>query len=388
MKIDENLKAYATNRQIELIDAINKAGSVRGAAKALGITHPTILRSMKRLRQNAAKRGYSPDHDMVHPVPDGYIAKGVSTYYDKDGKPRGQWVKSAIDRDKQNEIMQAVYKGMADDLPRVGPVRRSTSFLNTELLNCYVISDYHFGMLSWSDETGADWDLDIAEKTLVRWFEQAIAQSPDTEKAVFAQLSDLLHYDGFDAVTPESKHLLDADGRFPKLVRTVIRVIRQVIDMLLAKHRYVHIVMCDANHDPVSQVWLREWLSVIYENEPRITVDTSPSPYNAFEFGKVALFFHHGHKRGMGNVSEVFASQFREMFGRTKHAFAHVGHRHHLDIKENNLMIVEQHRTLAAPDAYAARGGWTSGRDAKVITYHAEHGEVGRVTVSYSAVAE
>src|SRR5699024_8144061 len=110
----------------------------------------------------------------------------------------------------------------ADDLPRVGPVRRSTSFLNTELLNCYVISDYHFGMLSWSDETGADWDLDIAEKTLVRWFEQAIAQSPDTEKAVFAQLSDLLHYDGFDAVTPESKHLLDADGRFPKLVRTVI----------------------------------------------------------------------------------------------------------------------------------------------------------------------
>ena len=33
-------------------------------------------------------------------------------------------------------------------------------------------------------------------------------------------------------------------------------------------------------------------------------------------------------------------------------------------------MIVEQHRTLAAPDAHQARGGWISGRDAKVITYH------------------
>ena len=47
-----------------------------------------------------------------------------------------------------------------------------------------------------------------------------------------------------------------------------------------------------------------------------------------------------------------------------------MGHLHSVDVKENNLMIVEQHRTLAAPDAYAARGGWISGRDAKVITYH------------------
>jgi len=39
-------------------------------------------------------------------------------------------------------------------------------------------------------------------------------------------------------------------------------------------------------------------------------------------------------------------------------------------------------RTLAAPDSHASRGGWISGRDAKVITYHAEHGEVGRITVS------
>lgn len=36
----------------------------------------------------------------------------------------------------------------------------------------------------------------------------------------------------------------------------------------------------------------------------------------------------------------------------------------------------------AAPDSHASRGGWMSGRDAKVITYHAEHGEVGRIIVS------
>ena len=152
--------------------------------------------------------------------------------------------------------------------------------------------------------------------------------------------------------------------------------------MLLQKHQKVHVIMADANHDPVSQIWLREWFSVLYENEPRISVDKSPNPYNAYEFGQTVLFFHHGHKRKVANVSEVFAARFREIFGRTKHAYAHMGHLHSIDIKENNLMIVEQHRTLAPADAYAARGGWLSGRDAKVITYHTQYGEVSRLTIN------
>jgi hypothetical protein len=35
------------------------------------------------------------------------------------------------------------------------------------------------------------------------------------------------------------------------------------------------------------------------------------------------------------------------------------------------------HETLAAPDAYAANGGWLSGRSAKVIYYHRKFGFVG-----------
>jgi len=51
-------------------------------------------------------------------------------------------------------------------------------------------------------------------------------------------------------------------------------------------------------------------------------------------------------------------------------------------MKESNLMIVEQHRTLAPSDAYSARAGYQSGRDAKVITYHRKYGEVARLTIS------
>jgi hypothetical protein len=356
--------------------------TVAEAAQILGMHERNVYTHKARL----ARQGWSPEHDMTKTVPDGFHLKGTSTLYGKDGEQKMQWVKSSIDHERQAEIMREAIKGMADEIPKAAPVPFAAGPMDSDLLNCYVITDFHLGALSWKPETGADWNMDIAERTLVEWFRRAIEQSPNAETALLAQISDLLHWDGFDAVTPASKHLLDADTRFPKLVRVAIRVLRQIIGMLLTKHQKLHIIMADANHDPVSQVWLREWLSVLYEDESRVTVDTSPSPYNAYEFGSVAVFTHHGHKRKVTNVSEVFAAKFREMFGRTKYAYVHMGHLHSVDMKENNLMIVEQHRTLAAPDAYAARGGWISGRDAKVITYHKSYGEVGRITVSYDMI--
>lgn len=45
-------------------------------------------------------------------------------------------------------------------------------------------------------------------------------------------------------------------------------------------------------------------------------------------------------------------------------------------------ITVHQHPTLAAKDAYAARGGWLSMRQATAITYHSTFGEVARNTVT------
>lgn len=379
--MNELLQYCNTARQAEIIQAVIDEGSNTKASFKLGIARQTVDEVVNKVKRKAAIKGWSPDHDMIRPVPDAFVVRGVSTYYNAEGKASGQWVKSRLDDEKFQELLRSAVDGFKDDLPRIS-LTNPPPLGNDNLLNCYVITDYHLGMLSWSEETGEDWDIQIAEDLIYKWFAQAIHQSPDANTAIFAQLSDFLHFDGMDAVTPASKHLLDVDTRFAKLVRVAIRIIRQIINMLLAKHQKVHILMLDANHDPVSQIWLREWLAVTYENEPRITVDTSPNPYNAYEFGATALFFHHGHKKRISDVSSVFASQFRELFGRTKYAYAHTGHLHHLDVKENNLMIVEQHRTLAAPDAYSARGGYLSGRDAKVITYHKRYGEVSRLTIN------
>lgn len=387
MKIDEKLLEFATDREREFVAAINKHGSNRKAALALGANRRGVDQAIVRLKTRAARRGFAPEHDMTRPVPDGFHLKGTSTLYDADGNQKIQWVKSSIDGERQAMLIRETIAAMVEDLPRLDPVP-APDHCNQDLANCYVITDYHFGMLADKDETrGADYDMRIAETQLLSWFAHAIKSAPDASVGILAQLGDFLHWDGLEAVTPANKHVLDADTRFSKLVRVAIRVLRRVIAMLLEKHDHLYVLMAEGNHDPASSVWLRELLAALLEDEPRATVDCSPDPYYCIEHGSTSLFFHHGHKKRPAQIADVFAAKFRDVFGRTQHSFAHLGHMHHIDAKENNLMVVEQHRTLAPSDAYASRGGWLSGRDAKVITYSKRFGEVGRLTINSDMVS-
>lgn len=375
-----NGRAPATRQKVtdeQVMECMREGLTAAAAAHKLGI-HERVYYTRKAA---LVRKGFSPQHDMTRPAPDGFLVKGVSTYYNAEGKPTGQWIKTNIDQERQAELMREAVAAMVTEIrpEKLVPAPQHTL---EQLLNCYVITDYHLGAKAWGEETGADWDLHIAEDTLVRWFGSAIAMAPDAKVGVFAQLGDLAHFDGILAVTPTSGHVLDADTRFQKLVRVLIRVIRRVTAMLLAKHEQVHLLMAEGNHDLASSAWLRELFAALYADEPRVTVETRPDPYYCIEHGQTSLFFHHGHKKKMDALETVFIAKFRDVFGRTRHSYAHTGHLHHDVLRETNTMKIEQHRTLAAPDSHASRGGWMSGRDAKVITYHREFGEVCRNTVS------
>lgn len=363
--------------QDELRDCIAKGMT----SQAIADKYDCSVRSIQVRRKRLAEKGFSPPHDLTKEVAPGFLLKGTSTMYGNDGKLKTQWVKTKLDPDRIQEMVQEFLGGINDEIVRAKPVSSCMSG-NTSRLNLFPLTDYHLGMLAWAEESGDDWDINIAESLAVKWMEEAIRCAPLAGTAVLANMGDFLHWDGLAAVTPQSRHVLDADSRYTKLVRVAIRLIRRLIQMLLETHDKVHVIMAEGNHDEASSVWLRESLKIVYENEPRLTIDDNPDPYYAYEFGKTALFFHHGHKRKAEAVDQVLASKFREMFGRTKYAYAHTGHLHHLKALETNLMVVEQHRTLAAKDAYASRGGWLSERSAAVITYDSEYGEVRRSIIT------
>ncbi len=346
-----------------ILDAYDQAGTKAGAARLLSMDERGYKRRFKKIAPSRA---------------DGYQV--TASMQDGDGNIKIQWLKPT--QEKQGRIFQEMLDGFKAKLPREKAVPASVKPKNDEIINLIPIADFHMGMKAWAEETKcADWDLSIAEDLFVKWFLVATHFAPDSEKCLLVLMGDFLHWDGMDAVTPESRHVVDADTRYQKIVRVAISALRRVVRILLKKHSLVHIKVMEGNHDPASSAHFREWLPIVYEKEPRVEIDTSPNPYGCYEFEKNALFFHHGHKRKVGNIDHVFTALFRETFGRTTRAYAHMAHLHHDDVKETNLMRVEQHRSLAAHDAYASRGGWLAERDAKIITYHKDYGETSRATV-------
>lgn len=379
---DENLRQYATDKQWEKLCALDEHGSHRKAAAALGCAKTAITKAVAAVRKRAAMYGYAPDHDLIHPVAPGFKLRGSSTLYDmQTGDVKIQWIKTDADKAAQEQAMREAIEAMSADIPRVKPVKPPKQSLE-DLLNLYVITDYHHGMRAWARETGQDdWDLDIAENTLVKAFSNMMAMSPDASTGFICQLGDFLHSD-FPALTAETSrggHSLDTDGRAEKVIETAIKVLRQIVDMALSKHDTVHILMAEGNHDLVGSIWLRSMFAALYENEPRITVDQSPMPYYAYQHGETALFFHHGHQRRLPQLPGVFAAQFPSIWGECRYRYAHTGHYHHqvkLDVKEDMGCTVQQHRTLSSKDSYASRGGYFAERKAECLTYHKQYGIV------------
>lgn len=396
----------------EAVAALGEHGSQVAAASALGIARSSFQNRLARaaerglLGTNPVLPGFrisqisnTPHGDFIQQKPergeeykpiDNLAVKGRTTW--AEIQPDGtriatrEVIMERASADQQAAVLAATIAALKEDLPRVTMMLPPAS-VEADLLNQFVVTDSHFGMLAHREETGADYDLKLAEQLLLDWFSAAVAGAPQAHTAVLAQIGDLMHHDSLESVTPAHRHVLDADSRLHKVVRVVIRTLRRIIDMLLQKHRHVHVVMASGNHDPASSVWVRELLATIYEDEPRVTVDTSPMLYYAYEWGSTALMFHHGHKRGVNNVDATLAGIFRELYGRSKFAYAHIGHLHSDEGRKSGLMYVERHETLAAPDAYAAGGGWLSGRSAKVITYSKQYGEVGRSTLRPEMVA-
>lgn len=385
MQFDPRLLDYATPRQREYVGVMEGYGSFRSAERALGLSADTISKSIRSMMRQAALKGYAPGNFESGVAP-GYRMGKVTVQRAADGTVERTWERQSPSTENALEALREAVAGILEPIEPVDPVPAPHG-ANDDLCNLYTYSDFHLGMLAQEEEGGANWDIKIAERTLLGSFSMMLAQSPPAHTGIVNIQGDMLHSDGLLPVTPAHRHVLDQDGRFSRIVAVAIRSIRALIHMALEKHPAVHVVICEGNHDEASSVWLRLMFQALYENEPRVTVNASELPFYVFEWGRTMLGFHHGHKVKNEQLPLLFAAQFPDVWGRTSRRAVHCGHRHHCDEKEYNGVTVVQHPTIAARDAYAARGGWIADRAVQSITYSKRFGQVGRVFVTPEMLA-
>nr|WP_318283183.1 MULTISPECIES: hypothetical protein [unclassified Ochrobactrum] len=127
----------------------------------------------------------------------GLAVRGKTTLVNSEGRVITQHIMERADASAQRAALDAMVSALKEDLPRVS-IMPSPKGCNADLLNFFCLTDAHFGMLAWREETGADYDIEIAEQLVTDWFAASIDLAPDAHTAVLAQLGDLAHYDSME----------------------------------------------------------------------------------------------------------------------------------------------------------------------------------------------
>lgn len=345
-----------------------KHGSYKDAAADSDWTESSLTRRV----QEARLRGLN--------VQDGFKLGKSNTLTGPNGEIKLKWQQKLPDIERQQALFKEAIAALAKSLPRVTikPPKPATG----DLMAIYPVGDHHTGMLSWDKETGSDYDLEIAEDLLIGATDHLVKATPDCDEAAVIFLGDFMHFDGMEPVTPDHKNQLDTDTRFGKMVQVAIRSMRYLIEAAARKHLKVRVIVEIGNHDTSSAIFLMHVFANIYENDSRISVDTSPMLFHYIRFGQNLVGVHHGHKVKAEKLPLVMAADRSQDWGETTYRYWYTGHVHHESVKDFTGCRVESFRVLAAPDAYAAQLGHRAKRDMKAIVLHKEFGEVARFTVT------
>lgn len=356
------------------VAAVSEHGTIAAAAVALDMPRTTLSHRV----QMAHRRGLAGS--LGGPASPGFLITRKSPLFNANGEKIAEWRREVPD-DVGHSIEAikeafAEYEGRSAYIP---PPPLDPE--GADRLTVYPIVDHHLGLLAWGQETGDDYDLSIGQALLMRTFKQVIDASPPADTGVVLSLGDFFHADNDEQRTRRSGHKQSVDGRHGKILMVGVKLMIYAIELALEKHPNVIFRAIKGNHDPDATDALRLAIWAYFHNNPRVTVDMSPSPFWIFPWGTTLLSAAHGDMVKPVNFPGMVAAKWPQYWGNTVYRYALFGHVHHKSIGGGELygMIWETLNTLAAKDEFNSGSGYVSVRNMISISYTREAGEEGRV---------
>ena len=382
------LQYCTTDRQRTIIEMHERGMGYTTIANELNCSKWSVRDVVKLVQGRAELQGYSPQHDMRHTVPDTFKVRGISTYYNDEGKPVGQWVKSIADKEAMLEAALEAFKaGFLEQIDGLyKPIEAPQAAKNSDRLSCYLVGDHHLNALCWSPETGGDdWDTNIAQDVLIKAVDKLVSAAGESEVGALINLGDFLHANSSDNKTAKGTPV-DVDGRLGRVIRVVGNLFRVLITRMLETHKEVWLINVRGNHDPDASLWLNEMMRLYFASEPRVKVFDNFSKWTHFEWGETLVVMHHGDRIKTQGLYEAVTRDYAEQWGRPKYRYLYHGHIHHRTVTELGGLHLESFGVLCPPDAYHSASGYGSARSMSCVILDKNYGEHSRFKVGIEAL--
>jgi predicted DNA-binding protein (UPF0251 family) len=344
------------------------------AARMMGVKRTTLSSRLENARARF-QTGAALKDDIEARLVEGYELKGYSQLTRTEaGEPI--WLKTRrAERDYWTGIENAIRQSTEGTLPHIAGQPQEPQ---ADIIPWLQIGDAHIGMLASEAETGANFDIAIAEREICAAAAALIDEAPECERLVVNDLGDGTHYETFKAETEASGHRVDQDTRYWKMVQAYIRITRFILERALEKARTVDYIANQGNHSRSNDIWIAALVDALYGGTGRVNVLRNESPFIAYRMGRTLVMVHHGDKAKPEACAKVMADDFASDWGETVFRYIDGGHVHHSQRKELPGCVFESWNNLAPRDKYAHDGGWRSKQCMSLVLRSRNYGEIGR----------
>ena len=378
LKIDPNLFQFCTERQRQVLEAIDRLGSAKDASLELGMNKGGASETYIDVKRKAAKMGYAPEAGLTHSVAQGFQLKGYS-HLTKTAAGENIWLKTEAVRERwELAVSNAIANCAAREINIPPPMVHT--FDGADIIPWLNIGDAHIGLLCHEDEVSANFDIKIAKVEILQAAFDLIDMAPDCERMVVNDLGDGTHYENMKAMTERSGHQVDFDSRFPKMIEAYLDIMEAVIEKALTKATTVDVIINQGNHSETNDYWAAQYFRRLYERlgSNRVNVLKNENPFIGYRMGNTFVLVHHGHKVKPETLRQIMSTDYRIDWGEAKFCYIDGGHIHHFSAKELGGAEWCSFNNLAPLDKYAHDGGWRSKQAMTLVLRSRTYGDMGR----------
>ena len=249
------------------------------------------------------------------------------------------------------------------------------------------LADLHIGKLAWHEETGQNYDSDIAVaigRYAYRELLSRVAHTP-IDEVVLLMGNDLMHVDNGKNTTNAGTPM-DADTRWQRS----FRLARDLAIWAVAQYRTlgrVRVVIVPGNHDRERVFYLGEVLQAFFHHDKDVVVQQALATRQYYHWRKVLLGFTHGNKEKLKDLPLLMAAEQPQAWAKARYREWFVGHYHAKgevvrNIQEAMGVRVRILPSLSATDAWHYEQGYVGNlRAAEAYIYHPIHGPETETTV-------
>lgn len=252
--------------------------------------------------------------------------------------------------------LEIVYKRFKDIAPR--RTYKKPDSVGEKFLAVFGLMDVHFGKLSWSAETGENYDLKIAETMLRNAVEDLISECSgrNIEKILLPFGNDYVHVDGRDLSTTKGTPQ-DFDGRFSRVLATAIQSAIWAVDRI-AEIAPVQVELVPGNHDRTLSECICHVIAARFHDNNRVTVGLDPKTRKYVRYGVNLIGLAHGDLVKPDKLPNLMPADAKKDWAETTCHEWITGHGHRsqkwttMDTDTTHGVVVRQLRGLTRADLW------------------------------------